>query len=69
MTKYEWELLQPKVLESSSTSNEKLDKFKSLLGNIELKQFEDGMDDWVTTVENLISVLEAGLVGCECRGG
>lgn len=68
-TKYEWESMQLKILEPTSTPNEKLDKFKTLFTNIELKQFEDGMDDWVTTVENLIPVLEVGLNICECRDG
>jgi hypothetical protein len=69
ITNYEWKLLQPKILEPVSASNEKFDKFKTLLANIELKPFEDGMDDWVTTVENLIPLLEVGLIDCEDRRG
>ncbi len=69
MTDYEWELLQSKILDTATTPTEKTEKLKALLTNLESKAFDDGPDDWVTTIENVIPILESGLIGCEERAG
>lgn len=69
MTDYEWDLLQLKILDQPVIPVDKAEKLKTLLSNIDQKPFEDGPDDWVTNVENIIPVLKVGLIGCDDRIG
>lgn len=69
MTEYEWMVLQPKIIEQSVIADDKTEKLKTFLSNIELKQFEDNPDEWVTNVENIIPILESGLAAAEDKAG
>lgn len=62
MTDYEWEVMQLKAADIAAPPSEKSEKLKTLISIIEMKPFDEYSDDWVTTVECIIPVLEVGLI-------
>lgn len=62
VTDYEWESMQLKSSDMAPPPSEKSEKLKILLSNIDSKPFDENSDDWVTTVENIIPILEVGLI-------
>ncbi|XP_065211806.1 protein virilizer [Planococcus citri] len=69
ITDYEWGLLQRKIFDHSTTppNGAQIEKFKTLLSNIQLKIDDDIPDEWVTLVETLTPLIKTSLISIDDR--